>query len=118
MGIARVVYQAVRPGGAAWGTGNTYKFRILYFSISVSLNVLLTLMIVVRLVLHARNIRAVMGSPGGIGGLYKTIITMLVESCALYAASSLLFVGQSRSAIANTFFPILAETQVCAFPRP
>ena len=90
-----------------------------YFSISLSLNILLTLMIVVRLVLHSRNTRTALGGTG-IGGLCKAIVTMLVGSCALYAVTSLLVLGpwSAQNSIIETFSPILAETQVCAFPRP
>ena len=90
-----------------------------YISISLSLNVLLTLMIVVRLVLHGRNVRAATGSPGGVSGLYKTIATMLIESSALFAVSSLLVIGVMAvdSPVTNTFSPALAETQVRAPSR-
>jgi len=107
------------------------QFGIPYLSISVSLNVLLTLMIVVRLVLHGRNIRAATGSAAGITGLYKTVSTTLIESCALFTVTSLVVVVASVRAgskkqkfshpgvvVADIFFPILAETQVRAFPRP
>ena len=85
-----------------------------YISISLSLNILLTLMIVVRLILYGRNVRAATGSPVGISGLYKTIATMLIESSALFAVSSLLVIGATAvySPITNTFSPILAVTQV------
>jgi len=75
-------------------------------------------MIVVRLVLHSRNIRTAMGTSNGVGGLYKAIVTMLIESSALYAVNSLLFVGTwgAGSGAADIFLPILAETQVRAFP--
>jgi len=94
-----------------------FDFSVPYFLISVSLNVLLTLMIVVRLFLHCRNIGAAMGSPRGFGGIYKTIIAMLVESSALYAVSSVVVVAKRNSAIANTFMPILCQTQVRALPQ-
>jgi len=107
------------------------KFGIPYLSISVSLNVLLTLMIVIRLVLHGRIIRNAAGSLAGISGLYKTISTMLIESCALFSVSSLFVVGaltavvygRTLNALAiggfvvDIFFPILAEIQVRTFPR-
>jgi len=91
-----------------------------YLSISLSLNIILTLMIVVRLVLHGKNVRAATGSPGGIGGLYKTIATMLVESSALFAVSSLLVIGSlaAESSLSNLFIPILSQTQVRAFSYP
>ena len=100
-------------------------FGALYLSISVSLNVLLTLMIVIRLVLHGRSVRAATGSPAGISGLCKAISTMLIESCALFTVSSLLVVVPLATIqiynrgdeAANIFYPILAETQVRALPR-
>ena len=100
-----------------------------YLSISVSLNVLLTLMIIIRLVLHDRNIRAATWFRVGISGLYKAVSIMLIESCALFAVSSLVVVvamvrGISgledarypAAFVVDIFFPILAETQVRIFP--
>ena len=86
------------------------------FTISLSLNILLTLMIIARLVLHARDTRIALGMTG-IGGLCTAIVTMLVESCVLYAVSSLLVIGPwgANSSITNVFLPILNQTQVRAF---
>jgi len=106
------------------------KFGVPYLSISVALNVLLTLMIVVRLVLHSRNIRTATGALAGTSGLYKTISTIFIESCALFTMSSLLVVGGLAAAaysstpniwiigdfVVDIFFPVLAEVQVRAFP--
>jgi len=88
-----------------------------YLSISLSLNIILTLMIVGRLVLHGRNVRAATGSPAGISGLYKTIATMLIESSALFAVNSLLVIGTSPPAnpATSVFTSILGVTQVRAF---
>ena len=103
-------------------------FGVLYLSISVSLNVLLTLMIIIRLVLHGKNIRAAAGFRAGISGLYKGVSIMLIESCALFAVSSSVVVvalamTRSRSDdffygiyVVDIFYPILAETQVRVFP--
>lgn len=115
MGIMTLVTQAGVSGG--W-IPTTVNFGLPYFAISISLNVLLTLMIVIRLVLHSRNIRAAMGPSSGIGELYKTIVTMLIESCALYALTSLLVIGLSGSWLSDLFMPIHASNQVRAFPRP
>ena len=91
-----------------------------YLSTSLSLNIILTLMIVVRLILHGKNVRAAMGPPGGISGLYKTIATMLIESSALFAVSSLLVIGSlgAKSPLSGLFIPILAQTQVRDFLCP
>ena len=104
-------------------------FGIPYLSISVSLNVLLTLMIIIRLVLYGRNVRAATGSRAGISGLYKAVSIMFIESCALFAVSSLVVVvalvrARSYSEeiyypgmyTVDMFFPILAEIQVRVFP--
>ena len=76
-------------------------------------------MIVTRLVLHTRNIRASMGI-AGIGGLCKAIITMLVESSVIYAMSSFLGLGLlgAGAFISSGFLFILAETQARALLRP
>ena len=63
-----------------------------------------------------------MGAPAGASGLFETIITVLIESCAIYAIVSLLFVTLwgIKSHAAGIFFPILAEVQVRTlsfFPR-
>ena len=91
------------------------SYILSYLSISTSLNVLLTLMIVIRLILHTRNIRNAMGI-GGIGGLCKAISTMLIESYALYAVTLLLvIIPLAIQNYAMDIFPILAKTQVRAF---
>jgi len=88
-----------------------------YYSISLSLNILLTLMIVIRLILHGRNVRIATGSSAGISGLYNTIATMLIESSALFAVSALLVIGPMATndiSLLNLTAPILTETQVRA----
>jgi len=108
-GIIIIVFQA--------RASDTYGISILHLSISVSLNIFLTLAIVVRIVLHGRNIRAATGSRAGISGLYKTIATMLLESSALYTVTSLFLIGTwitSNRVIGNFIIYIHAETQACA----
>ena len=97
-----------------------FDFSIPCVAISISLNVLLTLMIVIRLTLYSRNVRAATGSPAGIDGLYRAVATMLVESSALYTVNSLLLIGLwiANSGAADIFLPIVAETQVRTFPQP
>ena len=110
--------------------GMDYALSLLYFglpylSISISLNVLLTLMIIIRLVLHDRSVRAATGPRAGISGLYKAVSIMFIESCALFTVSSLVVVvamvrGISGFEVARyppvfvvgIFFPILVEIQV------
>jgi len=117
-GFMIVISQACRWGSAAGGIA--FDFSIPYVSVSISLNILLTLMIVARLVLHGGDLRATIGSPVGINGLYRTVATMLIESSALFAVNSLLLIGLwgARSGAADVFLPIVAEIQVRAFLRP
>jgi hypothetical protein len=72
-------------------------------------------MIVVRLVMHSRNIRNAMRDQAtGTTALYKTIIAVLIESSALYTISFLLFIGTWGSAnyADPIFFPPLVQIQV------
>jgi hypothetical protein len=105
------MYQTVQP---ELSNAPTINAGLSYFTISVSLNVILTLMIVVRLVVHRRNIRKAMGASAGASGVYEAIVTILVESCALYTVASLLYLGPwgAGSALEYTFSSMLVETQV------
>jgi hypothetical protein len=87
-----------------------------YISLSLSLNVLLTFMVVARLVLYSWNVRAATGSPTGTSGVYKSVATMLIESSALFAVSSLLVIvlWAIDHPVVYVFTHILAQTQVIA----
>ena len=109
MGIV-LTYQATQLTTFEWA-------GIPYFSLSLSLNIILTLMIVVRLTLHVRGVRAVMGETGS-GGLCKAIVTMFIESFAINAVTSVLVLGVISTGNGSLllFIAILPETQVRAFP--
>ena len=116
MGIT-FVYQTSQPDSKLGNTTGV-NFILPYLSISIALNILLTLMIVVRLLLHARNTRTMLGVTG-ISGFCMAVVTMLIESSALYTVSSLLVIGpwSARNPVTNFFLAILIQTQVRAFPR-
>lgn len=70
-------------------------------------------MIIVRLALHNRNIRNAIGASPGPVGLYTAVITMLVESSAIYAIASLLLVIPSAAkSYVGYIFIALGEIQV------
>ena len=117
MGVM-LLYQSSQPRSSIWNAV-VVSFSLPYFSLSIALNTLLTLMIVIRLILHSRNIQAVMGVPVGTGGLYKAIITMLIESSALYAVNSLLFIvpWATGNRSSDFFLSTLAEIQVRSSPH-
>lgn len=108
------LYQNSQPDSSIWNPG-AMSFGLPYFAISVSLNILLTLMIVTRILLLWAPARP----SAGASGLYRVtraIVIMLVESSALYSITSLLFIipWGAKSSVAYIFLPILAETQVIA----
>lgn len=103
-----------------WGgsrVGIPVDLALRHLSISVSLNILLTLMIVTRLVLHGRTLRTATGSPSETSRLYKIMATMFIESSALFSVNALLLIGlwAAGSSVGNVFPPIVAETQVRTF---
>ena len=110
------LYKNASPGGGTWSS-SAVNFGYPSFMTSLLLNVLLTLMITSRLILHSRSLKNAMGPSATINGVYKTILTVLVESFALYTVNFLLFIGtwSAKSAFVYTFFPILVETQVSFF---
>ena len=92
------VYEASKPDHGEF-TSTAAELAFSYFIISVPLNVLLTLMIVIRLVLCGRNIRRAAGATVGAIKGYKAIVTILVESSALYTVALLLYIGTNTSEI-------------------
>lgn len=112
-GVMFVYYESSQPATGTWSS-IAINFDYPHFSISLALNVLLSLMMVTRLVLHSRKIQNTVGVSAK--AMYRTIITILAESSALYAVSYVLFIGPwgARSSVGYIFFPILAETQVIA----
>src|SRR5579872_1800281 len=91
-GISFIYYQATQTTIRSWSSV-AVNFDYPAWCISLSLNILLTLMIVTRLILHRRKLQSVIGASTRADGLYKTTVTMLIESAVLYAVSSLLFIG-------------------------
>lgn len=114
MGIT-LVYQTSQPLHFI-RNAITFDFGIPYFSIALAFNILVTLMIVLRLVFHTRDFRKATGVSAGSDGIYKAVLTMFIESCALYAVSFICFFASwgINSPAAFVTFPILVETQVIA----
>lgn len=113
MGVA-FLYQFSRPNSITQNSLSIAHFGTPFISISLALNLILTLMIVVRLTWHNKNIRDAMGASPGIGGICKAVATILTESFALYAINFILYIRPygTASIFQFLFWPILAETQV------
>ena len=114
VGIMRVHIISTQMGNPA----TVVALSTAYYSIPFSLNLLLTLMIVTRLLLHRRNIRCAVGTFGGAAGLYTTIVVMLVESYALYAIALLSYIVPRGLNSIVTVIPaqIIPSTQVRVAP--
>ena len=116
------VFRSSRPAvGGLWFLIPYINYEIPYFSISFALNILLTLMIVVRLFLLHRRIRNAINAPVRVHGLYRVIVTSLIESCALYSVTLLLFIGlwAARSpiwAIVSSVIPLIQVCDTLYFP--
>jgi hypothetical protein len=87
------------------------NFTIPYYSMSLALNILVTLMIVTRLLIYRRRIVKAMGSTHG--SQYTSLTAMIIESAAIYSLFSLLFLipfalGHSLSQV---FIQALSPTQ-------
>jgi hypothetical protein len=109
-------YEVARPDSTARYSNAIRHFEISWLSITLSLNVLLTFMMAARLFLHNRKIRNMGGAPALSSQTHVTVAAMLIESCALYAATLILFIAPwgARVYVEYTFLLLLANVQVCA----
>lgn len=115
LGIMLTYYQVVQTNSTTQDSV-AVNLGTPYYSLSLSLNVLLTIIIVIRLFRHRKEIKDALGYRVTNGSLYDAIILMFIESSALYAATFLMFIGPwgTGSWVAGIFFPILIETQAIA----
>jgi len=87
----------------------TIDFAICWYVFSVSINVLATLFIVGRLLYKRRAINAILGSE--FSKTYTGVVTMFVESAAVYSIVGLVFIGTyfRRSPAGNVVLPFLGN---------
>ena len=88
------------PAGLYSKLGNS--FAVPFFTMSLTLNILLTLLIVARMWFHQRQGRKLFGT--NYGQHYTSISNMFVESAALYCINSILLLA--------TFIPGNAVNQI------
>ncbi|SJL15723.1 uncharacterized protein ARMOST_19227 [Armillaria ostoyae] len=89
----------------------TIRFGIAYWAISVSLNVIFTCLIIIRLLIIRRQVKAIIGSSHGTH--YTSIVAILVESASLYSAWALVFlITYARDSwVQNILLPPLGQIQ-------
>lgn len=88
------------------------NWTIPYLSLSLALNILVTIFIVVRLLLQRRRITRALGNLHGVH--YTSIVAMIIESAALYSVFSLLLLVPFglKSPISQIFLPCIGQVQV------
>jgi len=108
------VFQAAEPNAGLFAS-NSLNFGITYFAIGLSLNILLTLLLVARLFYVRRTIIATLGSQ--YGETYGTVATMLLESATPYAIVSFIFLilYSTQNNAAALFVPLLVQVE-CISP--
>lgn len=89
-------------------------WAIPYFSISLGLNILITIAIVGRLLLIRHRITSVLGTTHG--SQYTTIAAMLIESASMYSAFSIFFIVPFalNSSISAIPLQTIGQVQGCA----
>jgi len=100
-----------QPSSSPWASA---LFTLLYVATSLSLNILLTLMIVIRLYFYRRHTIKLLGHRHATQ--YTSIITMLVESAAVMDVMFIFFLipFAMGNPIANIFLLSMVQVQVAA----
>ena len=99
-----------RPGETIWSTISV-NLAIPYWSISIALNVILTLCIAGRLFYVRLQLRHIMGAAPMT--LYVSVSAMLIESASLYSINGIIFIVSYgiNSPVQNLALPLLGQTQ-------
>jgi len=90
------------------------NWTIPYFSISLAINIFVTIAIVSRLLLFRRRIASVLGPSHG--SQYTSVAAMIIESAALFSVFSILFLVPFglNNPIASIFLQTMGQVQACA----
>ena len=105
------VYFASRPGSSLW-TPDTVKVTIAYLSMSIALNLILTILIVGRLLYLSRSVKAILGESHA--KTYTSVAAMMIESAAPLSLTSIVFIITYGldSNVQNLVLPILSQVLV------
>ncbi|KII87189.1 hypothetical protein PLICRDRAFT_176971 [Plicaturopsis crispa FD-325 SS-3] len=109
-----VIAELCTPNQTFW-TQITINLAIPYWSISIALNIILTLLIAGRLLLMRRRLIQTIPN-GGIASPYVSLSAMLIESAFIYSVNAVIFLVSYavNSPIQNLALPLLCQTQVIA----
>ena len=107
-----LLVQISQPSLSLWSSLN---FSLPFFSLSLSLNIIVAIMIVTRLLLERRKIISALGRQHA--RQYVGIAMMIIESAALYSIFSITFLGLygANHPVQNVFLQILPQFEVSRF---
>lgn len=90
------------------------NYTVPYLSLSLALNIIITIIIVLRLLTYRHRISKVLGS--GYGAQYTSVAAMIIESAALYSTFSvaLLTLFAIGNPISAAFIEALTQVQIIA----
>ncbi|KAF9218447.1 hypothetical protein BS17DRAFT_742164 [Gyrodon lividus] len=108
-----LIAELSQPGNTIW-TRISVNLAIPYWSISIALNVILTLLIAGRLLFMKYRLQNVLGEHTNTP--YASLSAMLVESAFLYSTNGLIFIISYgvNSPVQNLALPLLGQTQSIA----
>ncbi|KAI0649025.1 hypothetical protein C8Q79DRAFT_488197 [Trametes meyenii] len=109
------LFQSSRPDADLWSQ-TTVQFSVPYFSISIGLNIMLTLLLVIRLLCMSSYIGRTIGPAHG--KTYISVAAMLLESATPYAVTGLIFIitYARNSNVQNLVLPVLSQV-MCINPE-
>lgn len=84
------LFIVTRPNSSIYQTSSV-KFGLVYWSLSIAVNVMVTTLIVYRLLSARHELAKAMGRNGQSGKLYINVSAILVESAALYTIPAIIF---------------------------
>lgn len=102
--------QVGTPAQSPW-LASGINFTIPYYAMSLALNILVTLLIVLRLLYHRHRITQAIGS--GHGSQYTSLVAIIIESAAIYSSFALAFLVPFglNSPVAQLFLQALSLIQ-------
>ncbi|KAI0741915.1 hypothetical protein C8Q80DRAFT_1110638 [Daedaleopsis nitida] len=110
------LFQSSRPDASIWSS-TTVQISLPYFSVAMSLNVLLTILLVGRLIYMSRQAKLTLGREHAT--MYNSIVAMLIESAVPFAVMGLAYIvayARGNSEVQNVLLPIFAQV-MCISPE-
>ena len=104
-----LLVQISQPSLSLWSSLN---FSLPYFTLSLSLNIIVAIFITLRLLSQRRKIVNILGKQHA--QQYVSIAAMIIESAALYSVFSVTFLGLygANHPVQNVFLQILPQIEV------